>query len=60
MMEMKEGDEMQTVEEVILYLQLELADAYEMYDEAKGKDAQLALHHMVRAIVILVLLEAIR
>jgi hypothetical protein len=51
---------MQTVEEVILYLQLELADAYEQYDEAKGKDSQLAMHHMVRAIVILDLLEAIR
>jgi hypothetical protein len=48
---------MQTVEEVILYLELELAEAYEMYDNSKGQDR---LYHLVRATVILDLLEAIK
>ena len=51
---------MQTVEEVLVYLELELAEAYEMHDECKGKDAQAALYHLIRATVILNLLEAIK
>ena len=57
---MMEMIKMQTIEEVILYLQLELADAYEMYDQTKGKDPQSALYHMTKASVILHLLEAIK
>lgn len=60
MMEMKEGDPMKTAEEIIAHLEAELADAYEMHDQAKGKDAQVALYHMIRATVILHLLEEIK
>jgi hypothetical protein len=48
---------MQTVEEVIVYLELELADAYEQHDLAQGQDR---LYHLIRATVILDLLEAIK
>lgn len=48
---------MQTVEEVIVFLELELAEAYEMHDESKGEER---LYHMIRATVILNLLEAIK
>ena len=51
---------MQTVEEIILYLELELAEAYEMHDNSKGKDPQMVLYHLIRATVIQKLLEAIK
>lgn len=51
---------MKTAEEIIAHLEAELADAYEMHDQAKGKDAQVALYHMIRATVILHLLEEIK
>ncbi len=60
MMEMKEGDPMKTAEEIIAYLEAELAEAHEIYDQAKSKDAQLALHYMVKAITITHLLEEIK
>ena len=51
---------MKTAEEIIAYLEMELADAYEQYDESKGKDAQAALFHRIRVTVILNLMEAIK
>ncbi len=60
MMEMKEGDPMKTAEEIIAYLEAELAEAYEMYDQAKGKDAQQALCQIMKATTILHLLEEIK
>jgi hypothetical protein len=51
---------MQTVEEIIVYMELELAEAYELYDQTKGKDAQMALYHMIRVTTITHLLEAIK
>lgn len=54
---LKGGDAMQSVEEVIVYLELELADAYEQHDLAQGQDR---LYHLIRATVILDLLEAIK
>lgn len=51
---------MQTVQEVIVYMELELADAYEQYDATKGKDAQAALYHMVKISIITNLLDAIK
>lgn len=48
---------MKTVEEVIVYLELELADAYEQHDQATGQDR---LYHMIKASIILNLLEAIK
>lgn len=50
---------MKTVEEIIHYLQAELTEAYELHDQAKGKDAQAALYHMIRATVITHILEEI-
>lgn len=55
---MKVGDIM-TAEDIIAYLQAELAEAYELHDQAKGKDAQEALFHMIRATVITHILEEI-
>ena len=51
---------MKTAEEIIAYLELELADAYEQHDLTKGKEAREALYHLIRATTILNLLEAIK
>ena len=51
---------MKTAEEIIAYLELELADAYEQHDLAKGVDRQQTLIHLIRATTILNLLEAIK
>ena len=51
---------MQTVDEVRVYLELELAEAYAQYDAIKGKDARAALFNMTKIGVILDILEAIK
>lgn len=51
---------MQTAEEIIAYLEAELAEAYELHDAAKGKDAAQALAYMIKATTILQLLEEIK
>ena len=51
---------MKTTEEIILYLEAELSEAFEMHDQAKGKDAQEALLHLIRATTITHLLEEIK
>lgn len=51
---------MKTIEEVIAHLELELADAYEMHDVAKGKDAQQALVAIIKASLITHLMEEIK
>ena len=51
---------MKTVGQIITYLETELTDAYEMHEEARGKDAQQALIHLIRATTILNILEAIK
>lgn len=51
---------MKTAEQIIDYLELELADAYEQHDLANGVDRQQALLHLIRATTILNILEAIR
>lgn len=43
---------MKTIQDIITFLQAELAEAYELYDQAKGKDAQEALFQIIRATVI--------
>ena len=43
---------MKTAEEIIDILALELAEAYELHDAAKGKDAQEALFYMIKATII--------
>lgn len=51
---------MKTAEEIMTYLELELADAYDMHEQSKGKDAQAALHHLIRATTIQTLLDGIK
>lgn len=50
---------MKTAQEIIQYLQAELAESYELHDQAKGKDAQQALFYMLKATTILHILEEI-
>lgn len=50
---------MKTAEEIIAYLKAELAEAYEMHDDAKGKDAAQAFAYMLKATVLTQLLEEI-
>ena len=51
---------MKTAEEIIEYLEAELAEAYEMHDLAKGKDAAKAFAFLVKATTIEHLLEEIK
>ena len=51
---------MKTAEEIIAYLEAELAEAYELYDQAKGKDAQEALHQILKATTITHILEEVK
>lgn len=51
---------MKTAEEIIDYLEAELAEAYEMHDAAKGKDAERAFAYLMKATTILQLLEEIK
>lgn len=51
---------MKTVEEIVSYLQMELAEAFEMHDQTKGKDKQQALFYFLKATFITNLLEEIK
>lgn len=51
---------MKTVEEIIEHLEVELAEAFEMHDQAKGKDKQQALFYFLKATFITNLLEEIK
>ena len=51
---------MKSLEEIIAYMEAELAEAYEMHDQANGKDAQQALVHLIRATTITHSLEEIK
>lgn len=51
---------MKTAEEILVYMQSELAEAYEMHDQAKGKDAQKALFYLLKATIITHILEDIK
>lgn len=51
---------MKTVEEIISYLEMELAEAYEMHDQAKGRDKQEAFFYFQKAMFIIPLLEEIK
>lgn len=50
---------MKTAEEIILYIELELAEAYEMYDQTKGKDAAKAYVFLLKASTLKQLLDNI-
>ena len=56
----KGGDNMKTVEQIIAYLESELAEAYELHDAAKGKDAAQAFAYLLKATTITHLLEEIK
>lgn len=51
---------MKTAEEIIALLEAELAEAYELHEQARGKDAQEVLHQIIRASVITHILEEIK
>ncbi len=51
---------MKTAEEIIKYLELAMKEAFELHDEAKGKDAEEALFHLITATTIQHLLEEIK
>lgn len=51
---------MKTAEEIIAYLESELAEACDLHDMAKGKDAQEALFYILKASFITHLLEEIK
>ena len=51
---------MKTAEEIIALLEAELAEAYELHDQAQGKDAQKALAYILKATTITHLLEEIK
>lgn len=51
---------MKTAAEIIAYLEAELAEAYELHDQAKGKDAQAALVYLLKATTITHILEEIK
>lgn len=51
---------MKTAEEIIAYLEAELAESYEQYDAIKGKDARAALYQMTKIGVVLDILEEIK
>ena len=53
-------NKLKTAEEIIAYLEAELAEAYELHDKAKGKDAQEALFYILKATTITHLLEEIK
>ena len=51
---------MKTVEEVVEYLENEMAYCLEMHNERKGKDAMDALQYLIQACTIERLLEEIK
>ena len=50
---------MKTAAEIIAYLELAMKEAFELHDEAKGKDVEAALFHLITAMTIQNLLEEI-
>ena len=51
---------MKTAEEIIAYIEAELAEAYELHEAAQSKDAQEALYQIIRATTITHILEEIK
>ena len=56
----KDGKPMKTVEEVIEYLEMELAEAQTIYDLLKTEDKQRAMFHLIKVATITELLEEIK
>lgn len=51
---------MKTAEEIIAYLEAELAEAYELHDQAKGKDAAKAFAYLLKATTLEQVLDGIK
>ena len=51
---------MKTPEEIIALLEGELAEAYELHEQARGKDATQALAYLIKATTIEQLLDEIK
>ena len=51
---------MKTAEEIIAYLELEMNEAIELHEEAKGKDPAQAHATLIKAYIISELLEHIK
>ena len=51
---------MKSVEEVIEYLEMELAEAHTIYDLLKTEDKQRAMFHIIKVATITELLEEIK
>lgn len=51
---------MKTAAEIIAYIEMELAEAYEMYDLTKGKAAAEAYAHYIKAVTLQQLLDEIK
>ena len=50
---------MKTVEQIISYIEAEIAEAHELHDHYKGKDASQSLVYILKATTLLQLLEEI-
>ena len=51
---------MKTVEEIIEYLEAELAESYELHEQARGKDAAQAFAFLMKATTLEHLLDEIK
>ena len=51
---------MKTKADIVAYLEMELAEAHEIYDEVKGKDAYQANACLVKIITIEQILDALK
>ena len=50
---------MKTAQEIINYIEAEIAEAHELYDHYKGKDAQQSFIYILKATTLTQLLEEI-
>ena len=50
---------MKTVEQIISYIEAEIAEAHELHDQARGKDAAQAFAYLLKATTLAQLLEEI-
>jgi len=60
MMDIQKERVTMTAKEIIAYMELAMKEAFELYDEAKGKDAEEAYFHQIVAMTIKHLLEEIQ
>jgi hypothetical protein len=50
---------MKTAEQIIAYIEAEIAEAHELHDEAKGKDAAMVFAQLMKITTLTQLLEEI-